>query len=531
MKTGKIHWMGGAAALALLASAQAGYAQDANGDMATRMQNLEDRYAADHARLSALEQNFNYATWTYDNGRPVFSTGDGRFSMAFRLRFQSDFAGFSQDSIHGTGFAGPSDLSSGAVVRRAYFGVEGKVYNDWWYEFRLNGGGSDGGSFGAAGVPNAGEGDPLVNKAVITYTGIPYWHFNFGVIEPSFMMEGTTSSKDLTWLERPEIENIAADSFGGGDSRRGIEVGWSRTDTLWPGDNTAFDIAFTGGKTGSAQNHGSAAATATPPGAGDENTQLLGRVADRLWSDGISNIQIGGSAAHVFYSGSNSNVDGGSQTLRFRDRPEIRVDGTRLIDTGAIAAKTGTMWAADFEGNFQNIYFEGEYAHFQMDRQCGTLVAANNPVCTSSTAVIDHPSFNGWTVGASWLLTGETKTYSPNAVAETQAGFGAPVPSRPFSLTGGSWGAWEVAARYSDTNLNWMQSQVAVTNTLGTSNLAGVLGGDQRVVDLALNWYPNRNIRLMIDDNIVTVKKGTSAIPNRDGQSFNVVGIRVQFAN
>ena len=30
-------------------------------------------------------------------------------------------------------------------------------------------------------------------------------------------------------------------------------------------------------------------------GDGDENTQLLGRVTDRLWSDGISNIQIGAS--------------------------------------------------------------------------------------------------------------------------------------------------------------------------------------------------------------------------------------------
>jgi phosphate-selective porin len=70
-----------------------------------------------------------------------------------------------------------------------------------------------------------------------------------------------------------------------------------------------------------------------------------------------------------------------------------------------------------------------------------------------------------------------------------------------------------------------------VTNVLGTSQLAGVLGGEQRVLDLALNWYPNRNIRLMIDDNIVTVKKGTAAIPNRDGQDINIVGVRLQFAN
>jgi phosphate-selective porin len=70
-----------------------------------------------------------------------------------------------------------------------------------------------------------------------------------------------------------------------------------------------------------------------------------------------------------------------------------------------------------------------------------------------------------------------------------------------------------------------------VTNLTGTSQLAGILGGEQRIIALGINWYLNRNVRLMIDDNIVKVKKGTAAIPNRDGQSLNIVGVRLQFAN
>ena len=594
MIKGKNFWMTGAALVALTATAQAavpangnvfaaspdvsvadsaarlnpnsGYiqlAQNGGGNgggssledrvkaLEDQVQANQDRASTDRTRLSTLEQGYNYAVWSYDNGRPVLATGDGRFSMGVRLRFQTDFAGFGQDSTHPTGFAGPTDLSSGVVIRRAYFGVEGKVYNDFAYEFRLNGGGSDGGNNATctnptitstttiAGAPGAtatttstaagcaigsiepaGEGDPLVNKAVVTYTGIINVHFSVGVIEPSFMMEGSTSSKDLIWTERPELENIAADSFGAGDSRRGVEFGWNRTDSFWAGDNTAIDIALTGGKTGSAATHGNG---------GDENVQLLGRAVDRFWSDGISNFQIGVDAAKAYYTG--NTAGGGSQSLRFRDRPEIRVDGTRLIDTTAMAAKTGNMWAVDLEGNLQNFYLGGEYATFTADRQCGSLSATNNALCTASTAVIDHPTFHAWDIGASWILTGETRTYTPAGLAETQAGFGAPVPSRPFSLYGGSWGAWELAARYSDTNLNWMGSQTALTNTAGTSHLAGVLGGEERVVDLALNWYPNRNIRVMMDDMIVTVKKGTAAIPNRDGQDLNIVGVRVQFAN
>ena len=189
------------------------------------------------------------------------------------------------------------------------------------------------------------------------------------------------------------------------------------------------------------------------------------------------------------------------------------------------------MWAVDFEGNLQNFYFEAEYASFTADRQCGARTAANIPLCVSSTAVIDLPSFHGWTIGGSWIVTGETKSYTANAIAETQAGFQGPVPSAPFSLAGGSWGTWELVARYSDTDLNWHQTQAAVTNATGTSQLAGILGGEQRGLALGVNWYLNRNVRLMLDDNIVSVKKGVAANLTRDSQDLNILGLRLQFAN
>ena len=477
-----------------------------NAELGARIDALEAELAAaeehrnaDHGRLSTLEQNFNDTQWSFDNARPTVKSGDGRFTMAFRVRFQSDFAGFSQDSSHPAGFAGPADLSSGAVVRRAYFGVEGKAFNDFAYELRLNGGGSDGGNAGASGVPNGGEGDPLVNKAVISYTGINHVHLNVGVIEPNLMFEGSTSSASLVFLERPEIDNIAADSFGAGDSRRGIELGWQRSDTLWAGDNLTITGAFTGGKTGSTANHGNG---------GDENSQILGRVTERLWTDGLSsNIVIGASGASVLYSG--TAAGGATQSLRFRDRPEIRVDGTRLIDTGAINAKTGDMWAVDAGGNWNNFFLGGEYAEFTMDRETGL-----------GGTVIDHPNFSGWYLEGSWILTGESKTYTASALNNETGGFQAPVPAAPFSWNGNSWGAWELAVRYSNTDLNWH-----------TTVASGIFGGEERIVAIALNWYLNRNVRLMLDDNIVNVKKGTLAIPNRDGQDINIVGVRLQFAN
>jgi phosphate-selective porin OprO/OprP len=571
MRIGKIALMSGVAAIAMTAGAKAADSNDAqaqkpvqvaqnypqstsggmsNAELAARVQALEDALAsrderamADRTRLSTLEQGYNSAVWAFDNGRATFASGDGRFTLAIRARFQSDFAGFMQDAptSHRAGFAGPADLSSGAVIRRAYFGIEGKAYSDFSYEIRFNAGGTNGGlganpctisgaapavAGGAAptcsipSIATGGEGDPLLNKAVITYTGIPNWHFNVGVIEPALMMEGTTSSASLMFLERPEIDNIAADSFGASDSRRGIEIGWAKTDTFWSGDNVTATGAFTGARTGTLAGHGNG---------GDEQTQILGRVTDRIWSDGISNLQVGVSGAKALYTGAGpqggaaTGAGGAAQALNFQDRPEIRVDGTRLISTGAIAAKTGDMIAFDLEGNWENFYLGGEWAQFTADRQCGAVVNAS---CTSSLNVLDHPTFHGYTLEGSWIITGETKAYSPSAINNEVAGFNGPVPSRPFSLNGGSWGAWELVARYSNTNLNWNVNQLA-SATQG----AGILGGQERIVALGVNWYLNRNIRVMVDDNIVQVSKGTAALPDRDSQDFNVIGVRIQYAN
>ena len=512
----KIVAMTGVAVVAIMMTAGASYAAEAGDVVSTasvapereptnqelmaeiqalkaQLQADEDKQQGDHSQLTGLSQTVSDTSWSFDNGRPTIKSGDGRFSMALRTRFQFDDANFIQ---HPGATSANRDLSSGAVIRRGFFGVEGTAFKDFWYEFRLNGGGSDGGSQGASGVPNAGEGDPLLSLARVAYRGIDHFQLNLGVIEPVFMYEGTVSSGQLLFMERPEIDNIAADSFGAGDARRGIEATFQHADFLHGGDNLVLSAAFTGNKTGSAVSHANG---------GDENSQVLGRASYRVWSDGISNASIGVSGAHAF-SGGVSN--GGGGTFRFRDRPEIRVDGTRLIDTGAITAANATMYAVDGGANIQNFYLGGEYAQFTIDRATG-----------------GHPQFSGGYVEGSWVLTGEPKTYTVSATNNEVGGFGSPKVGRPFSLDGDSWGAWELAVRYSDTNLNWHQSL--------TAGAGGVAGGEEKIWALGLNWYLNQNVKLQLNDNIVRVTKQSAAGPvfTQAGQNFNVVGLRLQFTN
>jgi phosphate-selective porin OprO/OprP len=390
-------------------------------------------------------------------------------------------------------------LSSGAVVRRGYFGVEGKAFNDFWYEFRLNGGGSTGN--GGTNV-NGGEGDPLVSLARVAYTGIDHFMLNVGVIEPAFMFEGTTSSGQLMFLERPEIDNIAADTFGAGDARRGVEMRFQKDSFLMPDDNLVLNVAYTGAKTGTNAGHGTG---------GDEQTQLLGRTSYRFWHDGVSNASIGASGATVLSDG------GGISQLTLQDRPEIRVDGSRLISTGGITAKHAYMYAFDAGANVDNFYLGGEYANFTLRRSAvGTQLA-------------DNPNFSGWYVEGSWVLTGEPKTYTVSATNNEVGGFGAPRVGTPFSFNGDSWGAWELTARYSNTDLNW-HDQFAATAVAQ----AGVNGGEERIFDIGMNWYLNNNVKLQVNDLITSVDRFTSTthdLPHRASQDFNTIGVRLQFTN
>jgi phosphate-selective porin OprO/OprP len=84
---------------------------------------------------------------------------------------------------------------------------------------------------------------------------------------------------------------------------------------------------------------------------------------------------------------------------------------------------------------------------------------------------------------AAFVLTGETRLY--NSASASYAGI---VPANPFSLTGGGWGAWEIAGRFSTMDLN---DQLAAAN--------GIAGGRPTVYTLALNWYVNANVRFMFD--------------------------------
>jgi phosphate-selective porin OprO/OprP len=425
-------------------------------------------------RLATLEQSSADASWIYDFNRATIRTADNRFQLAIRGRFQFDSGLFFQDRDLPSYVTVGRDLHNGANFRRAQIGVEGRVYRDFNYEFVFD--------FGSSGTERAGQ----IYLLRVAYTGIPYFTINAGAIQPKFTMDDSTSSAEITFLERASIINAILDPFGGSDSRRGVELIYQRSDLFKGGDNLLISTAFTGERI---------AAVKTD----DEGTQLTGRIAYRFHSDERSNYQIGFDAARIL------NKPNGM--LSFSDRPETRVDGTQLVGFGtgglapAVPAKTAWLYGVEGAMNYGSFYLGGEYYRYALDRTDPSL---------------KDPKFGGWYVQASYFLTGEMRPYLPASAA-----FGSPAVVAPFALDSGSWGTWEIKARYSNNTLNALTDDPLAVNR--------VLGGEQNIVTLGANWYLNRNLRWMFDYLIVDVDRRDNS-GQQVGQDFSAFVNRLQFS-
>ena len=449
------------------------------------------------------------AIWTFDDWRPTVTSPDGRFTMSLRARLQVDAGVFGQsddiDTVTPERNAQFKDLRPGVITRRFYLGVEGRAFGNFWYEYRMDFGGT---RFAIA--------KPIVNLARISYsfggaggpTESPF-RINAGLIKPIFTFEDATSSAALTYLERADVVNVVTSTYGGGIPRVGVELTFHEMGLFRPGDFLVVSGAFTG-QNSSGNN------AALPDAIRREGTQVLGRIAYRLWSDGLSSIQVGGSASDLLTVAENG--VGGTHTVTLREQPEIRVDGSRLVSTGAIPEKGGALWGLEMAANVRNVYFSSEYYQFGVNRDtsCGGCIVAADP------------SFSGWYVQSSWILTGETKIYQSNVNNNNMATFYNPRVTAPFSLDGQHWGVWEIAIRYSDLNLNWHAGAVG-TACVGAA-VGCIRGGEQKIVTLGLNWYLTNNIRMMLDYMLIDVNKLNDA-GQQVGQDFNAAGIRLQFTN
>ena len=435
------------------------------------------------------------ATVKMPNNRPTVCTADGMNCVAITSRVHFDGGGYNYRP--NTLATIPQRLDDGVNVRRARIGVTGKFMGDWNYALVYDFGGTSddfGGTASVAGTPVGflpGGALSGVENAYLSYTGFKPFGGTLaiegGVMDVPYTLDEATSSNDVLFMERASSGVIAA-NIAAGDFRSAFGARWYN-DRFWAG------AYVTGPATGAIHS----ASSVNPPGT-TEQYGVAARAAAQIVSGKDYSLHIGGDAQFLIKPP--HNLIAGTQTLTLSDRPELRIDPTTLISTGALAGVSGAqVYSAEAAGTYGPLIVQGEYFWYNVDR--------------NAFAPLPSVKFKGGYVQAGFVLTGETHSYNP-----ATASYGGVVPANPFSLTGGGWGAWEVAGRVSTIDLN---------DQLATAN--GVAGGRQTVYTLALNWYVNRNVRFMFDYLHGDVAKQVSATNFADtGSKFDAFAMRTQVA-
>jgi len=413
------------------------------------------------------------------NGRPVFSSADGRDTLGITGRLHLDVGAYSyKPDSKGTV---PQNLNDGVNARRARLGVVGKYAGDWDYAFIMDFGGST-------------DNSSTIENAFVSYNGFKPFQFTLGYIDVPYTLDEATSSNNIMFIERSSAQVIAA-NLAAGDNRSAVGATWNN-DRAWVG------IYGTGPTSGG---------THTAP----RDFGATGRATFQVVQTPEYSFHVGADAEGVIKPGS-------PQTVSLADKPEVRVDPTNILGVETVGGSTvssigsttnpvtgASVFGAELAGGFGPAFFQAEYFHYNVAR-------LNAPGL----------NFNGGYIEGSYTLTGEMRKYSPGCGC-----YGGITPAHPFDFTGGNWGAWEIAARYSVVDLN---DNFTTGTTVASSN--GFAGGKQSIYALGVNWYPNNNMRFMLDylhGDIARAQAGTGGtvpLGTSTGATMDAVALRTQFA-
>jgi phosphate-selective porin OprO and OprP len=417
-------------------------------------------------------------------GRPAIYSADGNNSIALVGRFQFDVGNYFQNKQPGIGGATGADqrtqkdLNSGYDLRRARLGVTGTYARDWQFDFV-----EEFGNLNAAGVTQTGAGaaNPApggtaisgqILTASLTYTGFKNAALVAGYTDVFDDFGEAVSSADISFNERPAITNLVT-NLAGNEPRAAFGVVGSGE--RWYGEG------WVTGPQNTIPTNGQQAAIAA-----------RGGFLPLKKADGF--LALGANGSYVFVPPHNDAATGissngvsavGKTSFTLSERPELRIDPTNSITTGAINASHAGTYGLELAGAWKSLWFDGEIEGIAVDQ------IKVNPAQTIPAPGL---SFSGYYGEVGYFLTGEQRPYSTAKGAWTTVH-----PASPFSLSGDGWGAFEVAARYSFADLN-----------SGSPVKGGVFGGKQSIYQVGLNWYPVTNVRFLLDYLIAGVDRRAS---------------------
>jgi phosphate-selective porin OprO/OprP len=391
-------------------------------------------------------------------GRPTLSLADGNFTAQPVVRMDMDFGGFFGQHAYPGG--NPPELmdssrrgvpDDGINVRRGRLGVQGTYLKDFTYNFTWEFAPGPGNQFDISK-------NSRIFELQTAWNGLGWGTVRVGAFTLLHTIEFSGSSFESMFLERPAIINLAT-SLASGDTR--LAAGLEARGNRW------FAAGYVTGGVLSTQHD-------------DRQRGLVGRAAGMAFNNPDFKLLVGANVATQFHPGA-----GSSQSVRLRDYPELRLEPTRLFDTGNISAGAATAVGPEVSGMLGPVHFAAEYQHIEVDANRGA----------------PNRNFEGWYIAASVPLIGEPRQYS-----KSRGVFARP-RVKDLDPASGHWGWAELVGRYSTASLND----------------GAVRGGRQGIATVGVNYYPTSRLRASLQ-----YSNGTVRLDGND-RAFQAVAARLAF--
>jgi phosphate-selective porin OprO/OprP len=393
--------------------------------------------------------------------------GDGLVIRSADSNFVSYIHGYAQ--ADGRFYTGDQNAASDTfLLRRVRPIIEGTVYQNFDYRLMLDFGSGNGSSSTAANVA-------LLDDAYINARIWPQLQIQAGKYKSPVGLERLESTSDLTFVETGFATELTPN----------YDLGISVHNNLFTSPLAysvgVFDGAADGGSEDTDVDEGKDAVT-------------------RLFAQPFIKTDLG-FLQKLGFGAAGSVGDHTAGTL-----PTFKTPGQQTFFTyGAAVSPDGEQFRIDP----QAYYYWGPFGLI------GEYVLSSQKV-KSTTAGIHDVRLNNhaWQIEVNYFLTGEEATFKPSSLVRV-------APLRPFSLSQGGWGAFEVVARVEKLILDPAAfPSYALAGSASEADSWGV----------GLNWYLNRNVKLNLDYETTSFENGSTTIGQVTARDERTVLTRIQFA-
>lgn len=310
-----------------------------------------------------------------------------------------------------------------------------------------------------------GEGKTSVQDAYVDFTYIPAAKLRAGKFKSPVGLERLQSVTDARFVEYAQPTNLVPNR----------DVGFLLYGDPW-GGTVSYALGVVNG--------------VADGGSGDVDNNDGKDGVGRLFAHPFRGLGLGVGASYGYRQGSTAeqslpSYKTAGQQIYFRYR-----NGTDNVLADGKAARLSP----------QGYFYYGPFGLF------GEYVQSSQEVrrLASSTARVTNTA---WQTAAYYVLTGEDESY------------GGIAPRRPFAPGQGGWGAWELAARYSELRVDGDAFPVFASPTSSARRAEEWAGG--------LNWYLNRNVKVALT---YAQTKFTGGAATGDRETEKVLLSRVQLA-